>query len=160
MIREMRPPDVDEILTIIRKHDPVDGQSARKYYSSYFKDDKRVKSVSENNFVVEPGLESRPVGACGFMPDEHNTPDVFWMTWFYVNEKMRGRGYGSSLLQHIIDMVSKLNARKLYIDTSSDPGYSDAISLYKKYGFEIEATLKDYYDIDEDFIVLSKTFDR
>jgi ribosomal protein S18 acetylase RimI-like enzyme len=73
-----------------------------------------------------------------------------------VDENFRGRGFGSALLQYVIEQVRAARARKLYIDTSSDLKYNPAIRLYERFGFHKEASLGDYYGDGEDFVILSK----
>lgn len=157
MIREMQKQDIEGILRIIRRHDAFDGKCAAEYFTRYFNDEERLQSVNEKNFVIKPQPESPAAGVGGFMADMYNTPDIYWLTWFYVDHNNRGRGYGSQLLQFVIDRVCDLKARKLYLDTSSDPIYQEAISLYNQFGFKIEADLKDYYEVGEDYLILSKS---
>jgi len=58
------------------------------------------------------------------------------------------------LLQHVVENVQRLNTRKLYVDTSSDAGYNNAVRLYQRFGFREEGRLVDYYEIGEDFLIL------
>lgn len=156
LIREMAVEDMKEIVKIIRRHDRFDGKCAEKYFEEYFSDQDRMKSSTEKNFVITPASGKETVGICGFMPDKYNTPEIFWITWLYVDKKYHGRGCGAQLLQYVVDQVHNLKARKLYLDTSSDPIYQSALTLYKYFGFQIEGILKDYYEQGEDFIILGK----
>ena len=58
------------------------------------------------------------------------------------------------LLQHVIDNVRQLDVRKLYVDTSSDVAYGNAVRLYERFGFREEGRLLDYYEAGEDFLIM------
>ncbi|XVE63535.1 hypothetical protein DITRI_Ditri07aG0027600 [Diplodiscus trichospermus] len=68
----------------------------------------------------------------------------------------RGLGIGTRLLNHVLDLCSKQNIPEIYlhVQTSNE----DAINFYKKLGFEITETIKNYYtNIDPpDCFVLTK----
>lgn len=154
-IRPMTERDVDAAVRIVNGHEPSDGECAARYYAEYFGDPERVASADEEPLVaVEEG--GVVVGVCGFQPDSYFTPDIYWLSWFYVDESCRGRGVGSALLQRVIESVSAFGARKLFVDTSSDPIYENAVELYERFGFQVEGVLTDYYDEGEDFLMLGK----
>ena len=154
-IRKMVERDTDEAVRIVNAHEPTDGECAARYYAEYFGDPQRVASADEEPLVaVEEG--GCVVGVCGFQPDPYLTPGIYWLSWFYVDEACRGRGVGSALLQRVIESVSAFGARKLFVDTSSDPIYEDAVALYERFGFQVEGVLTDYYEEGEDSIMLGK----
>nr|KJB80689.1 hypothetical protein B456_013G110600 [Gossypium raimondii] len=68
----------------------------------------------------------------------------------------RGLGIGTRLLNHVLDLCLKQNIQEIYlhVQTNND----DAINFYKKLGFEITETIKNYYtNIDPpDCFVLTK----
>jgi len=51
-----------------------------------------------------------------------------WLCALHIEEKYRGQGLGSRLIEHIKQDVAKLNLDKLYLCT-------DHIGYYEKYGF-------------------------
>uniref|UniRef100_M1ABH8 Pre-mRNA-splicing factor cwc24 n=1 Tax=Solanum tuberosum TaxID=4113 RepID=M1ABH8_SOLTU len=55
----------------------------------------------------------------------------------------RGLGIGTKLLNHVLDLSAKQNNREIYlhVQTSND----DVINFYKKSGFEVTDTIKNYY---------------
>ncbi|KAE8735441.1 N-alpha-acetyltransferase 50 [Hibiscus syriacus] len=55
----------------------------------------------------------------------------------------RGLGIGTRLLNHVIDLCLKQNIQEIYlhVQTNND----DAVNFYKKFGFEITETIKNYY---------------
>ncbi|MQL98636.1 hypothetical protein Taro_031352 [Colocasia esculenta] len=73
--------------------------------------------------------------------------------WLSVSQYL-----GTKLLNHILDLSAKQNIKEIYlhVQTNND----DAISFYKKFGFEITDTIKNYYAKNinpPDCYVLSRT---
>ncbi|KAL9661886.1 hypothetical protein QQ045_026714 [Rhodiola kirilowii] len=50
---------------------------------------------------------------------------------------------GSTLLNHVIDLSTKQNVSEIYLHVQTNN--EDAINFYKKFGFEITATIQNYY---------------
>ncbi len=55
----------------------------------------------------------------------------------------RGRGLGEALTRHVIETVRKAGAT--FVTLEVRPSNTPAVSLYKKLGFEILGTRKNYY---------------
>nr|XP_009407440.1 PREDICTED: N-alpha-acetyltransferase 50-like isoform X3 [Musa acuminata subsp. malaccensis] len=55
----------------------------------------------------------------------------------------RGLGVGTKLLNHVLDLSHKQNIWEIYlhVQTNND----DAIAFYKRFGFEITDTIRNYY---------------
>jgi GNAT superfamily N-acetyltransferase len=153
----MEEQDIAEVVQIISAHHPFDGESAARYFHAYFRDSRRTATCDEENYVLVERGSGTVLGVSGHVPDQYKTPGVYWLSWTYVHEKHRRRGYGSALLQYTIEQVKAMGARKLYIDTSSDIKYNPAIRLYQRFGFQIEASLADYYGHSEDYVILGIT---
>ncbi len=151
-IRTMTTADIDTVVAIIRSHEQEDGRLADSYYHEFFESGEQ--SPREHNVVAVAGDTGEIAGVVGWYPDKYDWPGILWLNWFYVHEAQRGRGVATMLLQHVIENVQRLNIRKLYVDTSSDAGYSNAVRLYQRFGFREEGRLGDYYEVGEDFLIL------
>lgn len=152
-IREMAKGDIDEVVRIIRLHDPYDAKYAERYFAEYFSDSQRTKSDDERNFVA---VEERIVGVSGFTPCPYGTPNIYWLNWTCVHPDFRKHGIGSLLLRYVIKQVCTREARKLYVGTSNDYIYKPAMKLYQHFGFRVEGRLKNYYNHGEDCLILGK----
>lgn len=74
-----------------------------------------------------------PAGVCGL---KHLT-SVDCEYWGYIGEKkFWGKGYGGEMLQMMIDKAVDLNLKSIWLSVIEHN--KRAISLYKKFGFEIE----------------------
>lgn len=70
--------------------------------------------------------------------------ELFW-GWFYldlmwVEEGLRGRGYGHRLLMHIEEEARQRGAKQVYLDTFS----FQAPDFYKKHGYRVFGELSDF----------------
>ena len=153
-LREITRDDVDSVVDIISKHQPVDGAQARAYYDGYFGGRERSASDRERSYVVVDIPSANVIGVGGYAPDKYDWSIVLWLSWLYVAERIRRHGVGSRLLVKIVDDARRLGANKLYLDTSSDPSYAAAVAMYERFGFREEGRLKNYYGAHEDMIIM------
>jgi GNAT superfamily N-acetyltransferase len=158
-IRTMTSADVDAVVTIIRSHEEADGELAERYYHEFFESED-PESPLQHNVVAIVDATAEVAGVGGWYPDKYDWPGILWLNWFYVAESHRRRGVGTMLLQHIIENVQRLDTRKLYVDTSTDAGYDDAVQLYERFGFREEGRLIDYYELGEDYLILGLDLTR
>ncbi|XVF34419.1 hypothetical protein REPUB_Repub18cG0057500 [Reevesia pubescens] len=80
--------------------------------------------------------------ACRLEKKEGGAICVYIMT-LGVLAPYRGLGIGTKLLNHVIDLCSKQNIPEIYLHVQTNN--EDAINFYKKFGFEITETIKNYY---------------
>lgn len=65
--------------------------------------------------------------------------------WIVVHQNSRNKKLGSVLLKAIEDDVLKIGGKILWIETSGRPLYAPTESFYRKNGYELQASLKDFY---------------
>jgi len=70
--------------------------------------------------------------------------ELYW-DWLYIDlmwieEKLRGHGYGNRLLTHVEDEARKRGAKNAYLDTFS----FQAPDFYKKSGYQVFGELQDF----------------
>ena len=85
----------------------------------------------------------------------------FWMLFevvelnnIAVKDKFRGRGFGSYLLQFIIEASRVFNAKKIFLEVKENN--FPAIMLYEKKGFVNIGIRKKYYSDGKDAILMEK----
>ena len=101
-------------------------------------------------------IDKKIVAVIGYCPDRLETKGCYWLGWFYVHKEYRDRKYGQALLKKVIDQLKDTDAKKLFVDTSSDENYNKAIRFYLANKFKLEAVLRDYYGKGEDQIIFSR----
>jgi GNAT superfamily N-acetyltransferase len=65
--------------------------------------------------------------------------------WIAVHQDSRHKKLGSALLKTIEEKVIKYGGKILWAETSGRPLYASTEGFYKRNGYELQASLKDYY---------------
>jgi len=65
--------------------------------------------------------------------------------WIAVHQNSRSKKFGSILLKAIEDDVRKMGGKILWIETSGRPLYTSTEGFYLRNGYELHASLKDFY---------------
>lgn len=68
--------------------------------------------------------------------------DLYWIA---VHKNSRNKKLGSVLLKAIEDDVRLLKGKILWIETSGRPLYAPTEGFYRRNGYELRASLKDFY---------------
>jgi GNAT superfamily N-acetyltransferase len=68
--------------------------------------------------------------------------DLYWIA---VHNNSRNKKLGSLLLKAIEDDVRKRGGRILWIETSGRPLYAPTETFYRRNGYTLQASLKDFY---------------
>ena len=84
------------------------------------------------------------------------TDRTWYLYWIAVKHDTHARGIGGKLLKHAEEDIRSRNGRVLFIETSSLPHYELTRKFYLKHGYEIAATLRDYYSDGDDMVVFRK----
>jgi ribosomal protein S18 acetylase RimI-like enzyme len=152
-IRPARKADIKGILKVIGS-DPFgkrwDKPLAEKYYKSKFNN---ICDCYEGDEVLVGVVNKKIIAVIGYCPDRLETKRSYWLGWFYVHKDYRDNKYGKTLLRKVINELKGIGAKKLFVDTSSDPNYIKAVDFYLKNGFKLEAVLRDYYGKGEDQLI-------
>lgn len=90
--------------------------------------------------VDEDGL----VAFANFGKNEFSTHS--WeLYWIAVHHSSRHKKLGSVLLKAVEDKVRELGGKILWIETAGRPLYAPTEGFYKRNGYELAASLKDFY---------------
>ncbi len=65
--------------------------------------------------------------------------------WIAVHQDFRNRKIGKALLKAIEEKVKQAGGKILWIETSGRPLYAPTEEFYKRNGYELQASLKDFY---------------
>ena len=121
------------------------------------------KKVIEHNLSKLPDEVKHPVKNISFvLRDEENrilggiTGTIFWyhlhIDFLWVDESLRGEGYGNELLAKIEDFARENNCKLILLDTFS----FQAPKFYQKFGYEIVGIIKEHPTIENQQYYLSK----
>lgn len=81
--------------------------------------------------------------------------DLYWIA---VDPAHQGKGIGRVLVAEIERRIREAGGRHIYIETSGKPQYAPTRAFYANCGYEIAATLTDFYDQDDSKVIWRKAF--
>jgi ribosomal protein S18 acetylase RimI-like enzyme len=84
------------------------------------------------------------------------TDGVFDLYWIAVDPNARRNKVGRTLLTTSEEAVRKLGGRMLIAETSGTPHYESTRKFYFDMGYEIEASIKDFYMMGDDLMIFTK----
>ena len=65
--------------------------------------------------------------------------------WIAVHQNSRNKKLGSVILKVIEEDIRKAGGKILWIETSGRPHYASTEAFYKRNGYDLHASLKDFY---------------
>jgi GNAT superfamily N-acetyltransferase len=77
--------------------------------------------------------------------------------WIAVHQNLRHKNIGTILLKAVEEDVIKRGGRILWIETSGRPLYTPTEKFYTRNGYELAASLKDFYAPGDPKQIYSKT---
>jgi ribosomal protein S18 acetylase RimI-like enzyme len=84
------------------------------------------------------------------------TTGSFDLYWIVVLPEHAGKGVGKKLMAAAEEQIAAADGRKIYVETSSRPGYAAARAFYLGNGYTAAAEFKDFYADGDDKIVYVK----
>ena len=147
---QLRPMNKEDIETIVKGEEKVFGHSLG--YDLIYSD------LALNPYALYIVLE---------IDDEIHGYVGMWITDnleiinLYVDEEYQGMGFGSIIMDFVIDVCEQSNISNLSLEVRSSN--TKAINLYKKFGLKESHIRKNYYVNEnketEDAIVMVRTFE-
>ena len=80
----------------------------------------------------------------------------FDLYWIATHNDFRGKGIGKKLLDETFNAARIMGCRIIIAETSGLPHYAPTRAFYDTTGFELEASLKDFYDMGDDKVFYTK----
>ena len=94
---------------------------------------KKFDSSKENLWILE--INQQPKGSIGIVKVDETSAQL---RWFLIEPDVRGRGFGSELVQTAIDFCREKRYKTIFLWTNSE--LTTARRIYEKYGFKITET--------------------
>jgi len=113
---------------------------------------KLLKDFGNNYYKVWVALDGgKVIGVTGLYATKWDIEEAYWLAWFAVSKKDRGKGVGRKLLEFCIDKAKRDGKKYLRLYTSDGDVEKDAQRLYEKHGFRIVDGKKfgEIYDVFE-----------
>ena len=111
----------------------------------------QLTKSGEGDHLLVAEIEGEVVGVIGLhtssRPRVNHKAEVGMM----VHDDWQGKGVGAALMRAVIELADKwLNLTRIELTVFTDN--ESAIALYRKFGFEIEGTLRKYAFRDGEFV--------
>lgn len=157
-IRRLLPEDRSSILYLLGKipqFTKEEEQCALELVDIYIKQDEQ----SGYDFFVSVDLKNRLLGyiCFGKIPLTDACYDIYWMV---VDPECQNNGVGTLLLDAMEEKLRNLDARKIFVETSSQKSYASANNFYQKMDFRLISCIKNFYKIGDDKLVYVKEIER
>jgi ribosomal protein S18 acetylase RimI-like enzyme len=137
-IRNLKKEDISACLKIVLETEASSRKSeARKIME--FSLVPGIKFLNPNYYVLD--LDGKIVGVSGLYYDYEDPKDIMWMDYLAVSPKFQRQGFGTKLLENLMDICKKKKVRMLCVFTDKD----GAQKFYKKNGFKIAGKIENYY---------------
>jgi len=152
-IRAMNQEDKPSIMQILRSTAEFKRSEvivAEEVIDSYLSD-----SYRSGYHILVAELNSTIAGyiCFGSTPLTEGTWDIYWVV--VAPDKQR-KGAGSALLESAEKSIRETGGRLAIIETSSTPAYGKTRHFHIRHGYEIIASLPDFYAPGDDKLILQK----
>jgi len=86
------------------------------------------------------------------------TDRTWYLWWIVVAREHQRQGWGSRLLRFVEHDLRSRGARLLLIETSSQPAYAPTRAFYLKHGYQVCATVPDFYTDGDSLVIFARRF--
>jgi ribosomal-protein-alanine N-acetyltransferase len=117
----------------------------------------QAQEIFANTFLLAEDETRQPIGYILGVSSSKD-PSKSWILSMSVTPAKRRNGVGSALLQAAQVALSSSGATKLFLSVAEDN--PEAISLYRKFGFNKERTERIYFGKTQPRLIMSKTLHR
>ena len=150
LIREAEPDDAEALMKCFTAPKVVQGTLQLPYRSVESVRELLVKT-GEGYYNLVAVVDGKVVGSIGLhaatRPRTNHKAEIGMM----VHDDWQGKGIGTALMRAVIDLADKwLNLTRIELTVYTDN--EAAVALYRKFGFEIEGTLRKYAFRDGEFV--------
>ena len=147
-IRPVIPTDTPSLKAVIEANDLFPSDMLDDMISDYFN--------NENSNDLWLTYEDNQPVAIAYCAPERMTEGTWNLLLIAVHPDYQGKGYGTSILHYIEQMLAARRERLLLIETSSLDNFVRSQAFYLKCGYEKEAQIREFYQAGEDKIVFRK----
>ncbi|MGV1100851.1 GNAT family N-acetyltransferase [Thiovibrio sp. JS02] len=154
-IRPIADKDRGQLLTLVRKQDNFNAQEVEVAMEVI--DDTLNPEKNDYRILVALGEAEQVIGfiCYGEIPMTDRRFDLYWVA---VDPALGRQGVGRLLLARMEEDLAAAGPVRVYVDTSSTPGYDRARSFYEKNGYRVACVLVDFYRDGDDKVIYLKAF--
>jgi len=152
-IRPIETQDRAQLLHLVEKQDNFNAQEVEVAIEVI--DDTLDPAKNDYCILVAVSEGQKVAGfiCYGEIPMTDRRFDLYWVA---VDPALGRQGLGRQLLARMEEELSAQGPAKVYVDTSSTPGYDQARGFYEKNGYQVACVLHDFYRDGDDKVIYLK----
>lgn len=159
MIRPSTLDDVPAILAIVEAigFQLSELEVVNKLLTDYFANGNGRDSLQNSNaerFWLTNDEDNDGVIGLAYCEPERMTDQTWNLQLIAVHPDYQGQGHGGNLLRHVEETLKACGGRMLLVETLAS--FNLAQAFYRKYGYEEEARIRDFYAAGDDKVVFRK----
>jgi ribosomal protein S18 acetylase RimI-like enzyme len=81
------------------------------------------------------------------------TEGTFDLYWICVDQSLKKSGIGRALVRKMEEDLRASHARLVRVETEGTPGYEATRAFYAALGYEVLATIRDFYAKGRDLVI-------
>ena len=112
---------------------PFKASLDREEFDKFNKREKNIYSSLE--YFVAVDETEKVLGTTGLYSRRNDEKVAYWLGWYCVDPKFRGKGIGSKLLDYTIKKAKERGKKYLRLYTSTSAGEEVAQQVYDRRGF-------------------------
>jgi ribosomal protein S18 acetylase RimI-like enzyme len=128
-----------------------------KLLTDYFADSSGRDPLQNSNaerFWLTNDEDNDGVIGVAYCEPERMTDQTWNLQLIAIHSNYQGQGHGGKLLRQVEEMLKAHGGRMLLVETLAS--FDLAQAFYKKYGYEEEARIRDFYAAGDDKVVFRK----
>lgn len=159
MIRPSTTDDMTAILAIAEAigFQPNELEVVSKLLADYFADGNGSDSLQNSNtqrFWLTHDQDNDEITGVAYCETERMTDQTWNLQLIAIHPNHQGQGHGGKLLRYVEETLKARGGRMLLVETLAS--FDLAQAFYRKYGYEEEARIRDFYAAGDDKVVFRK----
>jgi len=133
--RNIKPEDNKILASIIRSSiEALSLPTAGTAHSDPTTDDLFLLFTKENSGYIVLEIDGKVMGGCGVYPSNGLPNQHAELVRFFLDEQVRGKGFGKILMQKCEELAKQFGYTHLYLE--SFPDMEAAVHLYEKFNYQ------------------------
>jgi ribosomal protein S18 acetylase RimI-like enzyme len=112
------------------------------------------QNSNAERFWLTNHQDNNGVIGVAYCEPERMTDQTWNLQLIAIHPNHQGQGHGGKLLRHVEETLKACGGRMLLVETLAS--FDLAQAFYKKYGYEEEARIRDFYAAGDDKVVFRK----